>query len=100
CAYRRAARAARLPDLMDKPSLQTASTNKLVRARAATPARNLCPLSTLPTRQDGCTSVGEGRCLGSRSQTSALDCPELIPPGQLTYLVNSGSPSFRFVPII
>src|SRR5258705_11067316 len=38
CAYRRAARAARRPDLMDKPSLQTALTNKLVRARPATPA--------------------------------------------------------------
>jgi hypothetical protein len=47
CAYRRAARAARRPDLMDKPSLQTALTNKLVRARAATPA----PLSeqAMPT---------------------------------------------------
>jgi hypothetical protein len=47
CAYRRAARAARRPDLMDKPSLQTALTYKLVRARAATPA----PLSgqAMPT---------------------------------------------------
>src|SRR4029077_17865857 len=47
CAYRRAARAARRPDLMDKPSLQTASTNKLVRPRPATPA----PLSgqVMPT---------------------------------------------------
>ena len=47
CAYRRAARAARRPDLMDKPSLQTALINKLVWARPATPA----PLSgqVMPT---------------------------------------------------
>src|SRR5262249_7273746 len=58
--YRRAARAARRPDLMDKPSLQTASTNKLSRARAATPA----PLSgqVMPTVHKAvCTSVGERR---------------------------------------
>ena len=49
CAYRRAARAARRPDLMDKPSLQMISSNKPGAWGTATLRRWLCPLFELST---------------------------------------------------
>jgi hypothetical protein len=64
CAYRRAARAARRPDLMDKPSLQTSQAIAGTR-RTATPAllsrARYARCSSFPQGRDGCTAVQNPR---------------------------------------
>ena len=60
CAYRRAARAARRPDLMDTHRCrqpQPISWTGLGKQRLRLSLGKLCPLSTFSTRQDECTSV-------------------------------------------
>src|SRR5262245_29860409 len=61
CAHRRAARAARRPDPMDQPSLQT-SKSYIGDPGTATRARHLCPLFEFSTGQTG----GHGRDFGIR----------------------------------
>jgi hypothetical protein len=56
CAYRRAARAARRPDLMDKPSLQTISSNKPARGGPQRCAAGYARCSSYPQEPDGCTA--------------------------------------------
>ncbi len=56
CAYRHAARAARRPDLMDKPSLQTISSNKPARGGPQRCAAGYARCSSYPQEPDGCTA--------------------------------------------
>jgi hypothetical protein len=56
CAHRRAARAARRPDLMDKPSLQTISSNKPARGGPQRCAAGYARCSSYPQEPDGCTA--------------------------------------------
>jgi hypothetical protein len=56
CAYRRAARAARRPDLMDKPSLQTISSNKPARGGPQRCTAGYARCSSYPQEPDGCTA--------------------------------------------
>jgi hypothetical protein len=71
CAYRRAARAARRPDLMDKPSLQTSQAIAGTR-RTATPAllsrARYARCSSFPQGRDGCTAVQNPRVGRRRSR--------------------------------
>jgi hypothetical protein len=65
CAYRRAARAARRPDLMDKPSLQTPSSIMPVRVgqqRLRLSLGKLCPLFTFSTMASATWRPRRQRC--------------------------------------